>query len=754
MYANGDGVPKDSAEAVRWYRKSADQGDRPAQFKLGLMYANGDGVPKDEIEALAWMGVAAASGNDNAVKNRDTLERRLGSQRSLAAQQRSQEILKGIEAAKTHQADSAASSAPAPLPREFTLSVDPPDAGARFWLGPASNVEVEDGKAVLKDLPDGEHELIVQAAGYQPFTTRVTVKDGRGSVEAKLVAVKGALSVKARPGTVVTAFEAGGRETRLGSVPAGGSLAVENLLRIGAYTLKLEHPDCAPVSQPIELTIGRALSVAPAQTPLPGELRVFSVPTGADVRVNGQAAGQTPATLKNQPSEQALSVEVYSRGYRRVAQSVTLKPKEVRTVNVGTLAGESGGVDIQLANRDFRMDQAEVRVDGKAITVAKPKGGYLLPDPADSVWRVEGLDVGARTVEIAHPDYEPWRQTVTVRDQEMTAVNVKLKPKPGTVACETTPAGARAVINGGDQHDTTFLDYRTKAESLTPLRGTLPPGTYTLRIELKGYKTATRTVVVTANRTVEVSAALEKIRGAEEGQAWTVPDLNLEMAYIRPGTFTMGSPNSEEGHSEDENLQTRVTLKRGYWLGKTEVTQGQWEALMGSNPSHFKGADRPVEQVSWTDAMEFCRKLSERERAGGRLPEGYEYTLPTEAQWEYACRAGTTGLYAGSGNLDAMGWYTGNSGNQTHPVAQKQANAWGLYDMHGNVWEWCRDWYSHYPGGSVRDPTGPSSGSVRVDRGGGWSSVPRRCRSAFRLGNVPGVRYLNLGFRLALAPSL
>jgi formylglycine-generating enzyme required for sulfatase activity len=136
------------------------------------------------------------------------------------------------------------------------------------------------------------------------------------------------------------------------------------------------------------------------------------------------------------------------------------------------------------------------------------------------------------------------------------------------------------------------------------------------------------------------------------------------------------------------------------------------------------------------------------------LPEGYEYTLPTEAQWEYACRAGTTGLYAGSGNLDAMGWFTGNSGNQTHPVAQKQANAWGLYDMHGNVWEWCRDWYSHYPGGSVRDPTGPSSGSVRVDRGGGWSSVPRRCRSAFRLGNVPGVRYLNLGFRLALAPSL
>ena len=194
-----------------------------------------------------------------------------------------------------------------------------------------------------------------------------------------------------------------------------------------------------------------------------------------------------------------------------------------------------------------------------------------------------------------------------------------------------------------------------------------------------------------------------------------------------------------------------MTLTKGYWLGKTEVTQGQWEALMGSNPSNFKGADGPVEQVSWEDAMQFCRKLTERERAAGRLPEGYEYMLPTEAQWEYACRAGTTGPFAGSGSLEAMGWYTDNSGNTTHPVRQKQANAWGLYDMQGNVWQWCRDWFGNYPGAGVTDPSGPFSGAGRVLRGGGWGNTAQNCRSADRGRGSPGSRSSDIGFRLALS---
>lgn len=172
---------------------------------------------------------------------------------------------------------------------------------------------------------------------------------------------------------------------------------------------------------------------------------------------------------------------------------------------------------------------------------------------------------------------------------------------------------------------------------------------------------------------------------------------------------------------------------------------------MGNNPSNLKGGNLPVETVDWAEAMEYCRKLSERERSAGRLPEGYIHTLPTEAQWEYACRAGTTGEYAG--NLDAMGWYANNSGNSTKPVGTKQANAWGLHDMHGDVYGCCLDWNGNYPGGSVTDPTGPSSGSSRVFRGGSWDAVAGYCRSANRDKVWLDNRYNFLGFRLALAPS-
>jgi formylglycine-generating enzyme required for sulfatase activity len=228
----------------------------------------------------------------------------------------------------------------------------------------------------------------------------------------------------------------------------------------------------------------------------------------------------------------------------------------------------------------------------------------------------------------------------------------------------------------------------------------------------------------------------------------------LDLIWIAPGTFTMGSPDSKSFRNGSEWPQTNVTISKGFWLGKTLVTQGQYQALMGNNPSRFKsvGADAPVEQVSWNDAMTFCQKLTERERAAGYLLEGYAYTLPTEAQWEYACRAGTT--EARYGNLDDIAWYASNSGSTTHPVAQKQPNAWGLYDMLGNVWEWCSDyWYGTYPGGNVTDPVGAPSGFGRVLRGGSWHDVAADCRPADRIGGVPGGHPRNVGFRLALAPS-
>ena len=224
--------------------------------------------------------------------------------------------------------------------------------------------------------------------------------------------------------------------------------------------------------------------------------------------------------------------------------------------------------------------------------------------------------------------------------------------------------------------------------------------------------------------------------------------LGIPVVPISPGTFLMGSPAEEEGRSADESLH-EVTLTKSFFLAVTPCTQRQWETVMGSNPSYFKGADLPIENVSWDDAVAFCRKLTEQHRRSGALAEGWAWRLPTEAEWEYAARAGTTGPR--HGDLAAIAWYDGNSGSKTHPVQKKEPNVWGLHDMMGNVWEWCADWYGEYPRTAATDPMGPSSGSNRVCRGGGWHYGAGHCRSANRRGYAPGVRSLDLGFRLALS---
>ena len=237
--------------------------------------------------------------------------------------------------------------------------------------------------------------------------------------------------------------------------------------------------------------------------------------------------------------------------------------------------------------------------------------------------------------------------------------------------------------------------------------------------------------------------------------------LGTELVKIAPGSFAMGSPEGEEGRYDYEGPVTRVTLTKEYWMGKYPVTQGQYEALMGDNPSYFKNAGKgaPVENVSWEDAAEFCRKLTEVEREAGRLPEGYVYRLPLEAEWEYACRAGTTG--ARYGELDEIAWYNENSDGKAHPVGEKKPNEWGLYDMLGNVWEWCMDeWRDRHPGGEIElgsvevqsasDVKGESRSHVM--RGGSWFNFARNCRSACRCRFVADIDIFR-GFRFVLAPG-
>jgi formylglycine-generating enzyme required for sulfatase activity len=291
------------------------------------------------------------------------------------------------------------------------------------------------------------------------------------------------------------------------------------------------------------------------------------------------------------------------------------------------------------------------------------------------------------------------------------------------------------------------------------------------------------------------------------GKPWVVPladNTSLPILWISPGTFEMGSPVTEQGRKPDESPQHKVTITKGYWLGKTEVTIGQWKAIMGESLRdhvikmikdetvydfggkqqklreymHFDANDPdkiianeeetlPMYFVSWNDAIAFCQKLTSFERSMNRLPKGYEYTLPTEAQWEYACRAGTTAsTYAGSFEnssimLDSICWYSGNSeigyhgkkiGNSLagpRKAGEKLPNAWGLFDMSGNLWEWCSDWYTAY-NESAADPSGPLAGSSKVNRGGSWGSGPNDQRSAARAQNPPAEKSAYRGFRVAL----
>jgi formylglycine-generating enzyme required for sulfatase activity len=268
--------------------------------------------------------------------------------------------------------------------------------------------------------------------------------------------------------------------------------------------------------------------------------------------------------------------------------------------------------------------------------------------------------------------------------------------------------------------------------------------TYSVADAAGNQASATRTVTMTGTRSVDLNATVA-----------------MDMLWVPARTFTMGSPTSEAGRQADREDEHNVTLTKGFYLGKYEVTQAQYEAVTGLNPSEFNATgngNRPVEKVTWTEAVAFCTQLTTQEQNAGRLPAGWAFVLPTESQWEYACRAGTTTAYswgatiaAGNANYNWDGTgTTGSDFKQTRDVGQYAANPWGFFDMHGNVWEWTADRYqAAYPTGNpVIDPTGPASGSARVSRGGSWSHDGPNLRSARRGNNTPSHRSYGLGFRV------
>ena len=319
--------------------------------------------------------------------------------------------------------------------------------------------------------------------------------------------------------------------------------------------------------------------------------------------------------------------------------------------------------------------------------------------------------------------------TVTVRGNAATSVTVV----NDTTVPAVTPAGS---VGAANVQVTTPGGTATISGAFTYGNAPPPPAWCTVLEQ-------------SPNATVVPDATLRAAITATN-LPWRVRDTGtgIEMVLIPPGTYTMGCSASNAYSCYSDETQHQVTLTNAFYLSRTEVTQAQWVAKMGSNPSYFTGdTSRPVEQVSWNDIQPFCTNNGLR--------------LPTEAEWEYAYRAGTTTAFHGmpgylngtndDNQLGTIAWFSSNSGNQTRPVAGKAANGFGLYDMSGNVWEWCQDWYGTYASGAQTNPTGPGGGSYRVLRGGSWDTYSSLCRASYRF-NSPDYRYSSFGFRVARTP--
>jgi len=315
-------------------------------------------------------------------------------------------------------------------------------------------------------------------------------------------------------------------------------------------------------------------------------------------------------------------------------------------------------------------------------------------------------------------------RTVTVEEGKTAEISVDL-PTGETVTLKSNPTSATIYIDGENA-------------GTAPVTKALSYGSHTIKAEKDG---VTKEMTVTVKEKGETEWTLD-VRKGPLTEWITVNGVSFKMIGVEGGTFTMGCTSEQSDCDNDESPTHKVTVS-DFSIGETEVTQALWKAVMGSNPSNWKGDNLPVENVSWNDCQEFIKKLN--------ALTGREFRLPTEAEWEYAARGGNKSKgykYSGGNTIEDVAWYTKNSSSQTHAVKGKRANELGLYDMSGNVYEWCGDWYGSYSGSSQTDPTGPSSGSNRVYRGGGWYYDAGYCRVSNRFDFNPDYHSINVGLRL------
>ena len=536
----------------------------------------------------------------------------------------------------------------------------------------------------------GTYDYTVQAKLYHPQTGKVTVNDPNNKHEVKidLNPAFGYIEVPAE-GNLSGAKVFIDNELK-GTVPFRSER-----LASGSYQVRLVQQMYSPVTQEVAVTDGETTRFAPSLSADFAKV-TLRVEGNAEIWVNNERKGA--GTWTGNLATGDYKIECRLAGHRTATKQLAIQPAlDGQTIDLAAPTPIYGKLNITSVPGD-----ADIYLDGQKVGTTP----MMLPKCL----------VGQHTLKVSKAGHSDFNKAFSLAEGTTEEISVQLESgKPVTI---TAPEGADIYVDG------------TKVAT-TRFEGSLTFGSHTAYAMQGGKKSGEKNINVSMQGGDVPAVALSFF----EPRTYTVKGVSFTMIPVEGGTFQMGDSDEKPVH--------RVTLS-DYYIGQTEVTQELWKAVMGRNPSDFKGAKNPVNNVSWNDCQKFIKKLNKLTKQNFRLP--------TEAEWEFAARGGNKSRgykYSGSDNLGSVAWYKDNSSSAVNPVGSKSPNELGLYDMSGNVWEWCADWYGSYSSSSQINPMGYSSGSGRVIRGGSWSGGATICRVANRGGNTPADSYGNLGLRLA-----
>lgn len=574
--------------------------------------------------------------------------------------------------------------------RSGFLIINSEPQGAEVWLNNESTGEVTPFRRKLAIGDEMPYRLSLPL--YHDEAGMVTVDQPRKELQFALRPAFGSVTVTSTPSGALVFLD----EKQVGQTP----LTLDRIAS-GSHSLRLQAPQYAVERRNVSVADGQTANVAVTLAARFAEITV-QAPQGAVVTVDGDRKGS--GTLSWRQSEGLCDIVVSMAGHRDARRQLEVVAGRAQTVQL-TPQPIYGSASV-----DSDLMDAEIWIDGKQYGVT--------PNV------VERLLVGSHTLVLKKSGYADLQQQFSVEEGKEASLSVKL-PAGRSVQFTSEKPGMQIIVDG-------------KKLGTTPLTAVVGIGHHSV--------SAMRGGDIIDVRDLDIISAGAPLTMAfrDFNHTFTVNGVQFTMVEVGGGTFTMGATSEQGSDAWDEETPAHQVTLSDYYIGQTEVTQALWEAVMGSNPSDHRGDNLPVEQVSWDDCQVFIQELNQL--------TGKQFRLPTEAEWEYAARGGRKSRgykYAGGNNIDSVAWCDGNSGNETHPVATKQANELGIYDMSGNVLEWCSDWCGDYTSSSQSDPQGPSSGLYRVIRGGCYYNFARNCRVSYRISNTLDYRSGYLGLRLS-----